>query len=73
MPEDIEKVKFLKDIYTASPLDAGDGLTVTAQTYPITVGAGGNGQTHTLGGLKGSDSTFATITSGGGGGGGFLK
>jgi hypothetical protein len=59
-----------KDAYSASPLDAGDGLQVSVQTYPITVGAGGNGQTHTLGGLKGSSSTFSTITSGGGGGGG---
>ncbi len=60
-----------KDTYTASPLAAADsGLTVTASTYPITVGAGGNGQAHQHGGLKGNTSTFSTISSGGGGGGG---
>jgi len=60
-----------KDTYSASPLAASNsGLTVSAQTYPITVGAGGNGQQHTLGGLKGSNSVFSTITSTGGGGGG---
>jgi len=60
-----------KDSYTASPLAATDsGLTISAQTYPITVGAGGNGQAHSSGGLKGSNSTFSTITSTGGGGGG---
>jgi len=59
------------DTYTASPLAASDsGLTVAVQTYPITVGAGGGGQVHTSGGLKGSNSVFSTITSTGGGGGG---
>jgi len=60
------------DTFSASPLAASDsGLTVAASTtYPITVGAGGNGQQHTLGGLKGSNSVFSTITSTGGGGGG---
>ncbi len=59
------------DSYTVSPLVAtNSGIQVTATTYPITVGAGGNGQTHSSGGLKGSTSTFATISSGGGGGGG---
>ena len=31
------------DPYTASPLNAPSGLTVSAQGYPITVGAGGAG------------------------------
>ena len=48
--------------YTASPLVAPAGLTIAAQTYPITVGAGG--------GANGSASIFSTITSTGGGGGG---
>jgi hypothetical protein len=49
--------------YTASPL-VTSGLTITATTYPITVGGGG-----AIAG-KGSDSIFSTITSAGGGGGG---
>ena len=60
------------DSYTDSPLDAGAGITLTAQTYPITVGAGGAGQTTGVPnsyGAKGGDSVFATITSAGGGGG----
>jgi len=57
--------------YTASPLKAACGaITVTAQTYPITVGAGGTqpGVNNDIG-TKGSDSIFSTITSAGGGGG----
>ena len=54
----------------ASPLANPTGITIAAQTYPITVGAGGNGQAHQSGGLKGSNSIFSTITSTGGGGGG---
>ena len=45
------------DPYTASPLNAPSGLTVSAQGYPITVGAG-------------NASVFSTITSAGGGTGG---
>ena len=63
--------------YTASPLDGnpgGTGITVSAQTYPITVGAGGTpcGGTPTCGGpaQNGSNSIFSTIISTGGGGGG---
>ncbi len=55
--------------YTASPLVA-PGLTVTVQTYPITVGgggAGGNSNPSTQPGNPGSNSVFATITSAGGG------
>jgi len=57
--------------YTASPLGACvSGITVTAQTYPITVGGGAStpGANDSLG-AKGSDSIFSTITSTGGGGG----
>jgi hypothetical protein len=49
--------------HTASPLATTTGVTVTAQTYPITVGGGGN-----FGPSSGSPSVFATITSAGGGG-----
>jgi hypothetical protein len=60
--------------YTASPLVAPDGLTISAQTYPITVGAGGAGGNNSSNPVKpgqaGSPSTFSTITSAGGGGGG---
>ena len=56
--------------YTASPLVAPAGLTVTAQTYPITVGGGGNGQESGGGQTNGSNSVFSTITSAGGGAGG---
>ena len=48
--------------YTASPLVAPAGLTITATAFPITVGGGG--------GANGSNSIFSTITSTGGGGGG---
>ena len=60
------------DSYTASPLNAPAGITVSAQTYPITVGAGGAGS-PTSGdqkGTPGSQSIFSTITSAGGGSGG---
>ncbi len=56
--------------YTASPLDAGSGLPVTAQTYPVTVGAGGAGGAQPTTGAAGSNSVFSTITSAGGGRGG---
>jgi len=56
--------------YTVSPLGSGVcGITVTATTYPITVGAGGSGGTSAPGGTNGSNSVFSTITSAGGGGG----
>jgi hypothetical protein len=55
--------------YTASPLVAPTGLTLTKkQAFPITVGAGGNTPN-----TKGSDSIFSTITSTGGGTGGACK
>ena len=58
--------------FTASPLVAPDGLTVSAQTYPITVGAGGTGvgPNASPAGSNGSNSVFSTITSTGGGRGG---
>ena len=56
--------------YTASPLASTTGITVTSQTYPITVGAGGGGGPQGRRGVTGSDSVFSTITSAGGGYGG---
>ena len=58
------------DSYTASPLVAPDGITVQAQTYPVSVGAGGAAGSPGSPGTSGSNSVFATITSAGGGGGG---
>jgi len=52
------------DPYTASPLNAPSGLTVSAQAYPITVGSGGAATSD-----PGTVSTFSTITSAGGGNG----
>ena len=60
--------------YTASPLDgypsSPNRITVSAQGYPITVGAGGASRTSPNQGNAGSNSVFSTITSAGGGGGG---
>ena len=65
--------------YTASPLDGystpGNRITVSAQAYPITVGAGGAGTAKPNSpagtpGNSGSNSVFSTITSSGGGWGG---
>ena len=53
--------------YTASPLVAPAGLTVTATGFPITVGGGGGP------GSSGSTSTFSSISSAGGGNGGPLN
>ena len=58
--------------YTVSPL-AAPSFTITAQTYPITVGAGGAGQANPgpgSTGNSGSASSFSTISSAGGGFGG---
>ena len=60
------------DNFTASPLVADaptNAVTVTATSFPITVGGGGTGVVKSKGGC-GSTSTFSTITSAGGGGGG---
>ena len=62
------------DSYTASPLVAPDGITVPAQTYPVTVGAGGAvvpGYNNAPN--KGNNSVFSTITSAGGGAGATLS
>ena len=64
--------------YTASPLDgypsSPNRITVTATSFPITVGAAGAAVgPYPPGGSKGGQggvSTFSTITSAGGGGGG---
>jgi hypothetical protein len=62
------------DPYSASPLNAPAGLTVSASpgSYPVTVGAGGtaNSSPGKHQGGDGSQSVFSTITSAGGGGGG---
>ena len=63
--------------YTASPLDGystpGNRITVTATSFPITVGGGGAAgptSSGTVKGTSGGNSSFSTITSAGGGGGG---
>jgi hypothetical protein len=65
--------KAATDSYTASPLNATTGpgfnLPVSAQGYPITVGAGAATTVTKQRGAPGSDSIFSTITSAGGGGG----
>jgi hypothetical protein len=49
----------------------GSALSLTAQSYPVTVGGGGAGGTGAgTYGANGSNSIFSTITSTGGGGGG---
>ena len=56
-----------------SPLAATDGLTVTAQAYPIDIGGGGSGITgspYEASAGNGEASTFSSITSTGGGHGG---
>ena len=56
--------------YTASPLATPTAITVAAQTYPITVGAGGAATgPGNVRGTSGSNSVFSTITSAGGGAG----
>jgi hypothetical protein len=55
---------------TTSPLANPTGVTVTATTYPITVGGGGSPVSPSNQGNPGSNSIFSTITSTGGGGGG---
>ena len=57
--------------YTASPLNGNPGgtaVTVTAQAYPITVGAGGTVGNGPASGGNGNNSIFSTITSTAGGG-----
>ena len=61
--------------YTGSPLNGyptpGNRITVTATSFPITVGGGGAGGTSgATRGTAGAASIFSTISSAGGGGGG---
>ena len=59
--------------YTVSPLNAPAGLPVSAQGYPITVGAGGAAVSQApspTAGNVGANSVFSSITSAGGGRGG---
>jgi hypothetical protein len=58
--------------YTASPLDGAGPITVTATSFPITVGGGGTGggPNFACSASNGSNSIFSTITSAGGGFGG---
>ena len=63
------------DSYTASPLNGNPGgtsVTVTATSFPITVGAGGTGGPSSAPnrGTSGNPSTFSTVTSTAGGTGG---
>tara|TARA_Y100001937_G_scaffold102960_1_gene141766 strand:+ start:154 stop:1569 length:1416 start_codon:yes stop_codon:yes gene_type:complete len=61
------------DSYAVSPLNAPDGLPISATTYPITVGAGGtgiSGSPYEATATNGTNSVFSTITSTGGGHGG---
>ena len=62
------------DNFSASPLVADaptNAVTVTATSYPITVGGGGSASpVDTSAGGNGNNSVFSTITSAGGGGGG---
>jgi hypothetical protein len=51
--------------HTASPLATPIGITLTATTYPITVGGGASGSTSNP--SRGNNSVFSTITSTGGG------
>ena len=65
--------KVSSDPYSASPLNAPDGLTVTAQAYPVTIGGGGSGISsapYEASAGNGVNSVFSTITSAGGGHGG---
>jgi len=56
--------------YTASPLEGAGPITVTATSFPVTVGAGGAARTGSSAGAPGTNSVFSTITSAAGGGGG---
>ena len=60
------------DCYSASPLEGATNVSVTAQAYPITIGAGGTAGSAPApyNGTSGADSVFTTVTSAGGGRGG---
>ena len=60
------------DSYTSPPIASSGGIPVSAQAYPITVGAGGNGAPNgaqSQASTGGAASVFSTVTSTGGGGG----
>jgi hypothetical protein len=60
------------DSYSSPPIASSGGLSVSAQAYPITVGAGGNGAPNgaqSQAATGGEASVFSTVTSTGGGGG----
>ena len=63
-----------QDSYTSSPLactsGSNNGIPVTAQGYPIIVGAGASGKGSFGSGNDGNNSSGLGITSGAGGGGG---
>ena len=60
------------DSYTVSPLNTAGGSTITATTFPVTVGGGGTGAPNVpvAQATSGSNSVFNSITSAGGGFGG---
>ena len=60
----------LSGCYAVSPLNGNPGgtaVTVSATSYPITVGSGGAGGSPGSNGSQGADSIFSTVTSAGGG------
>ncbi len=57
--------------YTSSPLEGAGAITVTATSFPITVGGGAAASSPQNPGSAGNTSTFSTITSAGGGGGAY--
>ena len=71
-------VRTFTTLTPATPINAPAGITVSVQSYPITVGAGGagagpagNAASNCANGNPGCGSTFDSITSAGGGGGGY--
>jgi len=58
--------------YTSSPLEGAGSISVTATSFPITVGGGGAGGGPSLAckGVAGNESVFSTKTGAGGGQGG---
>jgi hypothetical protein len=66
--------KLSTDTYSASPLDAGSGATLSTGTYPVVIGSGGGGATSgDTKGSAGSPSSFNSITSQAGGYGGAVN
>ena len=60
----------LSGCYAVSPLNGNPGgtaVTVSATSYPITVGSGGAGGSPGSNGSQGANSIFSTVTSTGGG------